>query len=389
MRLLVVGHSYITAFAQAKYAAMKRLAPDLELLLIIPPRVYHPFMTYRPEVAPGLASSEVVCVPTLFGRSTMTYLLDPRRLAGLLREFSPDRIHIEEDPHSFVGVETVLLSRRQCPDAKVSFFIWDNLNRSPRFPVNVLKRVLTRYALACASDVVCGNTEGQRLLKDKGYNGSSAILPQIGLEASEYMQPPRAELMAAIRGEDRDGVVIGYVGRLVPEKGILTLLEALSGIGECQWRLVLLGQGPLREKLERQWKPRMGQRLVLMDAVSHGAVAECMKCFDVFVLASHKTSRWTEQFGLALAQAMMAGVACVGSSSGAIPEVLAGTGLLVQERDAVALREALRRLISCPEDRKSLGRAARELARAHYTNEVIAAAYLRVFEGLREPAEGD
>src|SRR5882762_9358491 len=101
MRLLVVGHSYITAFAQSKYVAMKRLDGDLQLRMVVPRNFSHVFANYRREVAPGIDQDEVVSPRGIF-KSNMTYVLDPVRLAILLATFKPDHIHIEEDPHSLI-----------------------------------------------------------------------------------------------------------------------------------------------------------------------------------------------------------------------------------------------------------------------------------------------
>ncbi len=89
---------------------------------------------------------------------------------------------------------------------------------------------------------------------------------------------------------------------------------------------------------------------------------------------------WKEQFGLTLAQAMMVGVACVGSSSGAIPEVLGPGGLVFEEGKQDSLREALRLLLISADRRRELGARVREFALEHYTLAGIAARYLAVFE---------
>jgi len=60
MRLLVVGHSYLTAYAQAKYVAMKQLDSNLEIRLVVPREVPHPFKRYQCEVALGMSLEEVV-----------------------------------------------------------------------------------------------------------------------------------------------------------------------------------------------------------------------------------------------------------------------------------------------------------------------------------------
>src|ERR1700722_13891003 len=111
MRLLVIGHSYVTAFAQEKFAAMKALDARFEVCLVVPARAKSVFMKYRAELHPGLEAGEVAITGHALGGSHMTYLLDPLRIARILRRFRPEVVLIEEDPHSLVGVETAFLTR--------------------------------------------------------------------------------------------------------------------------------------------------------------------------------------------------------------------------------------------------------------------------------------
>lgn len=381
MRLCVIGHSYVTAFAQAKYVAMREQAPDMALRLITPQEIEHTFMRYRPELAPGLRPEEVIAIRGLFGRSNVTYTLDPFELAHALKAFAPDHIHIEEDPYSLVGVQTVLLSRLFCRNATISFFIWDNLNRNPGFPLNMTKKVLGRFSLSRASLVVCGNQEGQQLLASaKGYRGRSLVLPQVGLDQDDYAGPP-PEVPSQTWFEQRDVPVIGFLGRLVPEKGLLLLLEALARLEHLPWKLLIVGSGPLKDELQA-WQARFEDRLLCVDAVPHRLMPGYLKRLDVFVLPSYRTERWKEQFGLTLAQAMMAGVACVGSSSGAIPEVMGPGGLVFQEGNVTELSEVLERLLRTKAERDRLKQAGQSFALARYSNRAVAKAYLAAFGEL-------
>ena len=379
MKLLVVGHSYLTAFAQCKYVEMKRQCAGLEMRILTPRSIPHVFMRYTRELAPELSVEEVVNIREFFGRSHMTYILHPLRFAMVLRDFQPDRIHIEEDPYSVVGVEAVFLTRLICPTAKISFFIWDNLARVPRFPLNVIKQVLSRYALSRAEMVVCGNTEGERLLRGKkGYQGRTVVLPQLGLEPDSYVSVPTR----SIREElfiPADIPLIGFVGRLIPDKGVILLLEALQQIVDLEWNLLILGSGPLENEIAGKWKTVFGERLVYRKAVPHNDVPFYMRAMDMLVLPSYETSLWKEQFGLVLAQAMLAGVPCVGSSSGAIPEVIGPGGLVFKEKDVDDLANTLESMLTDVELRKSLAGIAKSFALQNYTHAAVAAAYLKQF----------
>ena len=375
MRLLVIGHSYVTPFAQAKYVAMKALRPDLALRVVVPPIWRHLFGSWRAELADGLRPDELVIIRSFGGSTNMSYLLDPVALGSLMRQFDPTHIHIEEDPHSAVGAEAVWLSSRICEKAALSFFTWDNLNRRPAFPLGIVKRRLTRFGFSRSRLVICGNEEARSLLASRGYSGASEVIPQVGLSV-------------LTAGTDRVSdskewmPTIGYFGRLVEEKGILDLLEALNQIRDLPWRVVIHGEGPLRRELEEKWQPLFGARMECLDPLPHDEVASRLVALDAFVLPSYSVPSWKEQFGLTLAQAMLAGCACIGSSSGAIPDVLGGAGLVFPERDVHALAGLLRCVLSSPVECARLGSAATAYALAHYANHVIAARYLHAFEAV-------
>ena len=379
MRLLVIGHSYMTPFAQRKYVAMKRADPQLELRIVTPSSMDHVFMRYRHQRHPGLRPGEVVAIRRLAGRSHMTYALEPFQLAATLRGFGPDHIHIEEDPHSVVGYQTVSLARWLRPKSRISFFIWDNLTRVPRFPLSVAKRALTAYCLARAELVVCGNVEAERLLRAvKRYRGRTAVLPQVGLDPEDYSLPPAPsvrEQVPAFPGT----LWVGFVGRLVPEKGLVLLLESLRQLQDLPWRLLVIGDGPLRHEIETRWKAVFGARLLFLPAVGHEQVPQYLKCLDVFALPSYATASWAEQFGLTLTQAMMAGAACIGSSSGAIPEVLGDAGIIVRERDQDELSRALTTLLGSERARRALQAKARQAAGERFSNSTVASGYLDAF----------
>jgi glycosyltransferase involved in cell wall biosynthesis len=379
VRLLVIGQTYSRRAAQQKFVALKAQAPEIELRVVVPDRPpgWGIGAVETAEVSSNLAA-ETIVLRRVWGSGNPTYGFSPPQLARTLYDFRADHIHIEEDFHSFVGVESVLLASLCNHRATVSFFTWDNLLQSRRFPLNQLKHALGRISLSRADMVICGNAEAQSLLRARGYEGPSTVLPQVGLDPQAYEGLPPRGLVDRFRSPPFE-VVIGYFGRLVPEKGVRLLLESLESLKDIPWKVVIMGSGPLEAEIRGQWQKRLGSRLTCLSAVPPAAVPEYLKCLDVFVLPSQTTRRWKEQFGLILAQAMLAGAACLGSSSGAIPEVLGTAGLIFEEGNVGELRSGLELLLSNPALRARLSRAGRERALAQFTNDAVAAGYLAVF----------
>lgn len=382
MKLMVVGHTYLSAINQAKYVAMKKTEPQLNLLMVMPQSCRDMFGSYKPERHQEIKQNEMAVLPSFFRKSITSSFLHPWRFISLLRAFKPDVIHIEEDPHSLIGIETVLLSRLACPSAKISYFIWDNIARDPGFPLNLIKNIFTKFSLDRCQLVVCGNSEGQHLLRQvKKYSGSSMVLPQFGLDPDDFKGPLVPGLSKQL-GKVEGRVLIGFLGRLVPEKGILLLLEAVSKIKSNDWTLLVVGNGPLKETIRTQWKDLIGEQLVLLDGVSRALYRQYLRCIELLVVPSYSLPFWKEQFGYNIAEAMMVGVPCIGSSSGAIPEVMGPGGLVFKEKDVAALANALERMIKEESLRRELSLKASSFALENYTNDVIAGKYLAAFKRL-------
>jgi glycosyltransferase involved in cell wall biosynthesis len=379
MKLMIVGHPFLLAHNQKKYVAMKQLDPELRLRLVVPSRWRERFDPMDCQLHPGLTPKEVVPLKPWPSGWHMTYLHGPQPLAAILREFRPDVIHIEEDPQALITLETITLQRIFARHAAVTLFSWDNLLRSRRFPLSFLKRTLRAYSLRRVSAMICGNRRAAELLSDEGrFKGLVEVVPQYGLDVTEH-QPGKESHMRAKLGLT-GSVVVSYVGRLVPEKGLRLLIDALDRLQSLPWKLLLVGAGSLEDEIRRAGMAKFPGRIVLVPAVPYERVPEYLRCSDIFVLPSHSTPHWTEQFGLSLTQAMMLGIASIGSSSGAIPEVLGPGGLVFQEGNTEALTQALEELVRSPARREQLGALGRQWALQNYSAESIGVRYLSVFE---------
>jgi glycosyltransferase involved in cell wall biosynthesis len=155
-----------------------------------------------------------------------------------------------------------------------------------------------------------------------------------------------------------------YTGRVAPNKGLATLIEALSLLPPAQ-RLPLVVMGPdwgERTRLEALATARgVAENVIWLGLVESSAEFRAVyRGATIFVLPSE----W-EAFGLVLLGAMAAGVPIIATSVGGVPEVLENgrSGLLVRFGDANALAEAIRTLANDPVKRASLVDAGRRRVR--------------------------
>ncbi|HLB82474.1 MAG TPA: glycosyltransferase family 4 protein, partial [Gemmatimonadales bacterium] len=179
-----------------------------------------------------------------------------------------------------------------------------------------------------------------------------------------------------------EGVAIGCIGRLVPEKGVDTLLQALAENRAHRWHLTVVGDGPDRERLERLASDlRLAARVRWAGALPPEDVRKLWPELDVLVLPARAMPTWAEPAAQVVAEAMAYEVAVVGTSAGATPEVIGDAGVVVPPDDPLALSGALRRLAS-PEQRRPLAHAGRARAMQHFSDDAVAERTLTFWRDL-------
>lgn len=167
----------------------------------------------------------------------------------------------------------------------------------------------------------------------------------------------RADARATL-GIGPDDEVIGTVGNFTPKKDHRVLLGALALLvpEHPTLRLVIVGSGPLEGKLRAQ-AATLGVGSHVIWAGSRSDVPDILPAFDLFVLSSLH-----EGLSIALLEAQAAGVPCVATNVGGIPEILehGRDGLLIPPSDPAAIARAVGELLGDPERRYQMSTAARQ-----------------------------
>ena len=206
-----------------------------------------------------------------------------------------------------------------------------------------------------ASFAIGRNAEAIENLRRKGYRGKADVVPN-GVDTDLFRPMDRCACQQKFGFE---GFIIGYAGRMVPEKGLMDLIEALP---QCapDVQVAFIGDGDFKPNLARRAEELgLGGRVHWLKQVAPQELPEIMNALDVLALPSHTTPRWKEQFGRVLVEAMACGIPVIGSTSGAIPEVIGGAGLVFQEGNVSELSKAIATLRDHPEIAASFGKAGR------------------------------
>jgi L-malate glycosyltransferase len=172
--------------------------------------------------------------------------------------------------------------------------------------------------------------------------------------------------------------VVGNVGALVPHKGQRHLIEAAHLVVQQlpDVRFVILGEGELREQLEKLVREYHLEKHVLLPGFRLDVLG-CIKGFDLFVMSSV-----TEGLGTSLLDAMACSKAIVATKAGGIPEVVDDgvTGLLVEPRDHHAMAAAIVRLVSDEATRQGMAAAGFERVSARFTVERMVGETVNVYQ---------
>lgn len=292
------------------------------------------------------------------------------RLAGLLRDERIDLLHT----HLF---HADLAGR---PAAR-----WAGVPRLIH-TVHVIERrfrpwqfAYARLAAGWCDRIVCVSHSVRRFhARRSGLPHSHyAVIPN-GIDADAYAPDP--DLRSRFRkryGIPPGDVLLAFVGRLDPQKGIDTLLAAISHLGARQSpvNVVIAGDGPKRSIVENFIAHGEGGRSTRwVGFVSD--VRSVLAAADIFVMPS----RW-EGFGLAAAEAMAAGLPVIASDLAPLRELITdrGTGLLVEPGSAVALTDAIEELLHNAELRRRLGSAAEAQARRAFSIDANVDAHERLY----------
>jgi glycosyltransferase involved in cell wall biosynthesis len=284
-------------------------------------------------------------------------LVRPSQVGESLRDFAPEVVHVAtEGP---LGLAAVRAARARRLPVVSSFH-----THFPRYlafyRMGWLGPAAWRYLRWFHNQTavtLCPTESVRRLLLGRGFDGVAVW--SRGVDAELFHPRRREEALRRQWGAGPDDVVVAYVGRLAAEKNLPVLLEAFrSRPAKESWRLVLVGDGPLRAELEREAAAAGGQ-LVLTGYRMGEELARAYASADLFAFPS-----LTDTFGNVLLEAMSSGLPAVGFQVPGPADVVRNgqTGILVPELAPAALARALSSLAASRPERTRLSVNARRWA---------------------------
>lgn len=361
MRAIVVSPTYIDPATRGKLRALASLG--VSLTVAVPARWSPTARGPLLEAAWGNDGGlRIVPIPVTAERGEAVGWKSGD-LHRLFADFRPEIIQVEAE--AWTPVAAVTTARAARLGIPTTLFAWESVVRRSTF----LERWRRTRTLGRVKGLIGGNKLAAQLLAREHPGIPVAVIPQFGLT------PP-----LETRRPDHTELAIGFVGRLIPEKGLDSLFRAcVKLLG--RWRLTVVGSGPAQESLE-QLAERLGiaSRVTWRGPVPSAELRQLWPELDCLVVPSRTTPQWVETFNPALVEAMGHGVTVVGTDSGALPEMIDTAGLVVPEDDVGALTAALQHLADAPRDRTRLGREARLRVIAEYVDGAVARRTLEFWE---------
>ncbi|MEQ9625950.1 glycosyltransferase family 4 protein [Coleofasciculus chthonoplastes] len=190
-------------------------------------------------------------------------------------------------------------------------------------------------------------------------------------------QPKRSE---------QDGILrVLVISRMVPEKGLLYILEAMTPLLQLRRNLQLqfLGSGSMRSLLEAEVIERgLSENVVLLNPIPHSEIPDILGGADLFVNHAVSIAHWEEYFGVVNLEAMSCGLPCVLTRCGGISYAIRekDVAVFVEERNIIQLREAITRLVDSEPERCKIGKKAHDYVKDYYALSVISEKYHRMLQ---------
>ena len=311
------------------------------------------------------------------GKKDSDFRFQSGALARAVRHFRPDVLH----SRNWGAIEAVIAGRWVGSCALVHSEHGLEVDATAKEP---WRRVcFRRLAFELASRVLSVSYQLRDLhARRTGFPAHKITVIHNGVDSRRFSPDPltRARVREELR-LDQAEFCIGCVGNLLPVKSHMTLLEAIAGfpVSDGNWRLLLIGEGPERQKLESfvDAHPEWKHRVSFMG--SSNRVPELLQAMDVFVLPS-----MAEGICNALLEAMASGLPVVATAVGGNPEVVVHgeSGLLFAVGDSRALASHLSEIRRQGELRLQLGQRAVQRVRERFSVDSMVQKYAELYRSV-------
>lgn len=282
----------------------------------------------------------------------------PGLLYNHLEKFKPELVHSH---HPFLLGDTALrvAANRNLPIVFTHHTMYERYTHYVPGDSEAMKRYVRAMVVGYSNlshHVIAPSESIQHMLEQRGVTTPITAIPT-GIDPDRFSQGDGQQARRA-HGFQEDDFVIGYVGRLAPEKNLTVLAQAATRFcrDHDRGRFLVIGKGPSSDAIRHTFdEARLADRLTLTGSLEGQPLTDAYHAMNVFAFASH-----TETQGMVLAEAMTAGVPVVAVDAPGAREVVEDgvNGRLLAEDDVEAFAQALHQIASLDESDRSTMKAA-------------------------------
>ena len=238
----------------------------------------------------------------------------------------------------------------QKPDNKQTFKSW------------LLKKI-GRFAMRKADLIRVISHAIFNQVKEQGIPENKIRLVSLRVDLNLFNPASKLSILRINSSGDNMGIITGYIGRLVKDKGLEDLLEAIKilknqNLGFRTWKLAIYGSGPLESKLEKLANElKIEDKIKWQGFIPYSQVPAALAQIDIFVYPSRH-----EGFGRSIMEALAMEKAVVATRVGGIPDLIKDNenGFLVSPHNPQELAQKIKMLMENKELRLKFGEVGRE-----------------------------
>jgi glycosyltransferase involved in cell wall biosynthesis len=327
--------------------------------------IVEPELRTHPYLAELAATGVTVHALHLRARA---YLAERRVVREILAEIRPDVVHVHGYRPEFIDAP---VARRLGIPVVTTLHGWSRPNRRSHAYEWIQVRMLRRYdAIVAVSGEIVREMRAHGVPANRLHCIPNGWVPTLALLTRAAA---REEL-----GVAANGILVGWVGRLIPIKGCDVFIRAFAECKATTAKAVVIGDGPERARLEHLTNELgLGQQVHFAGA--RAGASRLFSAFDLFVLSSR-----SEGTPITMLEGMAAGVPLVATAVGAIPDLVSEReALLVPKEDPVALGTAIRRSLDQSEKSRERAVAAKRRLDTELSADVWLARHEAVYRAIR------
>lgn len=360
MRLTLVSETYfpqVNGVSRTLDRLVRFCRSQGDEVQLLVPRYHEP-----PELPEGVSMDSWPSLPLPFYREVVLPLATPGGVRRKIEQFRPDLVHIAtEGPFGRAALKAC--ERLQLPI--VSSYHTHFPQYLQLYGASFLTPLAWRYLRGFHNRTrmtYCPTDSTSRLLKEHGF--AAVDVWGRGVDSERFNPGKRSLEVRRALGIGDDEIVLTYAGRLAAEKNLDILMQTWQRLTLDNCRLLLIGDGPLRRRLEE-----LSDKRVVFAGYRHGEeLATLYASSELFVFPS-----LSETFGNVVLEAMASGLPVIAFDVAGPGDIVrhGESGSLVEPNNVTHFTDAMRHLALTPGIRCALGNAARRYAETQSWSNIL------------------